>query len=49
MGTKIIDVSKRLGHTNTRITQEVYEYLFDDIDDSISSELDNYYKNVVKL
>lgn len=49
MGTKIIDVSKRLGHTNTRITQEIYEYLFDDIDDSISYELDRYYKNVVKL
>lgn len=42
MGVKIIDVSKRLGHTNTRITQEVYEYLFKNVDDTISNQLDDY-------
>lgn len=47
LDVKIIDVSKRLGHTNTRITQEVYEYLFKDIDSSVSEKLDDYYKNVL--
>lgn len=42
LGVKIIDVSHRLGHSNTRITQEVYEYLFADVDDAISQELDDY-------
>lgn len=42
LGVKIIDVSRRLGHSNTRITQEVYEYLFQNVDDRISNELDAY-------
>ena len=42
-GTKIIDISKRLGHANTRITAETYEYLFNNVDDQISNELNNYY------
>lgn len=49
MGVKIIDISKRLGHSNTRVTQEVYEYLFKDMDNVISLELDNYYRNVAKM
>lgn len=48
LGIKIIDVSKRLGHANSRITAEVYEYLFKDIDDSISAELNDKFKNYVK-
>lgn len=47
LDVKIIDISKRLGHTNTRITQEVYEYLFKDIDSTVSEKLDDYYKNVL--
>lgn len=39
IGVKIIDVSKRLGHSNTRVTQEVYEYLYKDIDNDISQKL----------
>ena len=42
LGVKIIDVSRRLGHSNTRITQKVYEYLFQSVDDRISDELDHY-------
>lgn len=42
IGVKIIDVSKRLGHSNTRVTQEVYEYLFKDIGDDISIKLDEF-------
>ena len=42
IGVKIIDVSKRLGHSNTRVTQEVYEYLFTDIGDDISVKLDAF-------
>ena len=49
MGTKMIDISKRLGHANTRITQEIYEYLFNDIDDQISNELNNYYVEIKKM
>lgn len=44
LGVKIIDVSKRLGHSNTRVTQEVYEYLFSNADQNISDELDEYIK-----
>ena len=47
MGVKIIDISKRLGHSNTRITQEVYEYLFKDMDDDISKGLNDYYKKTL--
>lgn len=46
MGTKIIDISKRLGHANTRITQEIYEYLFNNVDDQISNELNDYYAEI---
>lgn len=46
LGVQIIDISKRLGHSNTRITQEVYEYLFKDIDSTVSNELENYYKSI---
>lgn len=49
LGVQIIDISKRLGHSNTRVTQEVYEYLFKNMDNVISLELDNYYKNVAKM
>ena len=45
---KIIDISKRLGHANTRITQEVYEYLFKDIDSNVSEKLDDYYRDVLR-
>ena len=48
LGIKIIDASKRLGHANTRITQETYDYLFNDIDDDISNELDTYYKKIME-
>lgn len=48
LGVKIIDTSKRLGHSNTRITQEIYEYLFKDMDDDISNELDVYYDSIMK-
>ncbi|MCI8283966.1 MAG: site-specific integrase [Firmicutes bacterium] len=48
LGVKIIDVSKRLGHTNTRITQEVYEYLFMDTDTTIADELDGYFNRLNK-
>lgn len=48
MGTKIIDISKRLGHANTRITAEVYEYLFNNIDNQISNELNDYYTEIKK-
>lgn len=47
IGVDIIDVSKRLGHSNTRITQEVYEYLFKSIDDEIGKELNEYYRDVI--
>ncbi len=49
LGVQIIDISKRLGHSNTRVTQEIYEYLFKNMDNVISLELDNYYKNVAKM
>ena len=49
LGVKIIDASSRLGHSNTRITQETYEYLFNDIDDDISKELDDYYEKIMKM
>lgn len=49
IGAKIIDVSKRLGHTNTRITQEIYEYLFDnEYDNKISNDLNEYYSELQK-
>lgn len=49
IGIQIADVSKRLGHSNTRITQEVYEYFFTDSDSGISDKLSDYFKNVVKM
>jgi len=49
IGVQIADVSKRLGHSNTRITQEVYEYYFTDSDNGISDKLSDYFKNVVKM
>lgn len=49
MGTKIIDISKRLGHANTRITAEVYEYLFNNVDDQISNELNDYYAKIKEM
>lgn len=48
IGVKIIDVSKRLGHSNTRVTQEVYEYLFKNVDNEIANDLDNYYEKIQK-
>ena len=48
LGFKILDVSKRLGHSNTRVTQEVYEYLFRDLDNSISDTLENYFEEIQK-
>lgn len=47
IGVELIDVSNRLGHANTRITQEVYEYLFNDIDTGVSDKLDNYYQKIL--
>jgi integrase len=44
---KIIDVSKRLGHSNTRVTQEVYEYLFKDVDREVSDKLDDYFQKII--
>ena len=49
IGVQIVDVSKRLGHSNTRITQDVYEYFFTDSDNGISDKLNDYFKNVVKM
>ena len=49
LGVEIIDVSQRLGHANTRITQEVYEYLFQNIDDKISVQLDEYFHKKANL
>ena len=48
LGFKILDVSKRMGHSNTRVTQEVYEYLFRDLDNSISDTLENYFEEIQK-
>lgn len=48
LGVKIIDVSKRLGHSNTRVTQEVYEYLFINTDANIANELDDYFNSLKK-
>lgn len=46
LGVEIFDVSRRLGHSNTRITQEVYEYLFKDADHSVSQKLDGFYEQL---
>ena len=46
IGVDIIDVSHRLGHANTRITQETYEYLFRSVDTDIAEKLENFYENV---
>jgi integrase len=49
MGVDIIDVSHRLGHANTRITQETYEYLFRSVDTDIADKLENFYENMGKI
>jgi integrase len=49
IGVQIVDVSKRLGHTNTRITQEVYEYYFKSTDKNVSEKLDQFYASLVKM
>ncbi len=49
IGVQIIDVSKRLGHTNTRITQEVYEYYFRNTDKDISDKLEQFYQRIRKM
>ena len=53
LGFKILDVSKRMGHSNTRVTQEVYEYLFRDLDNSISDTFGKLFrrnsKNVAEM
>lgn len=47
LGVEIIDVSNRLGHSNTRITQEVYEYLYKNVDSNISNKLNGYYQKIL--
>ena len=49
LDVQIIDVSHRLGHSNTRVTQEVYEYLFQNVDDQVSGRLDEYIREKTKL
>lgn len=43
LGISLDDASHRLGHANPRITAERYWYLFKNVDDEISSELNSYY------
>lgn len=40
LGVDILDVSHRLGHSSTHVTQDVYEYLYASIDSSIAEILD---------
>jgi integrase len=49
MGVDIIDVSHRLGHADTRITQETYKYLFRSVDTEIADKLENFYENMGKI
>lgn len=46
IGVQIVDVSKRLGHTNTRITQEIYEYYFRSSDKGVSDKLEKFYEDI---
>lgn len=47
IGVQIVDVSKRLGHTNTRITQEIYEYYFRSSDKGVSDKLEQFYEDII--
>ncbi len=49
LGVNIIDISKILGHSNTRITQKVYEYLFINTDTAIINESDGYFNKLQKF
>lgn len=49
INVNIMDVSKRLGHSNTRVTQEIYEYYFKDTDIHVSNKLNDYYEKVINI